>query len=228
MPNMSLIYGHRGVPVKFPENSLAGFAYAISHHIDGLEFDVHLTQDQIPVIMHDERIDRTTNGQEAIADLTFEQLRRFELANGEPVPSLQEFLNLVSGEPVHLNLELKTDRHYYLDIERIVLRMVRQTDLIYPVVFSSFNLKSLQRAYAIDASQKYAFLTSARLGNPDEFATHEHLEGVHLEHYQPVHHVAERVWTVDEPSVMQQLFAASVNAVITNNFELAQQVRAAM
>ncbi|KZT85642.1 Glycerophosphoryl diester phosphodiesterase [Lactiplantibacillus plantarum] len=43
---MSLIYGHRGVPVKFPENSLAGFAYAISHHIDGLEFDVHLTQDQ--------------------------------------------------------------------------------------------------------------------------------------------------------------------------------------
>ncbi|GIP78822.1 glycerophosphodiester phosphodiesterase [Lactiplantibacillus plantarum] len=213
MPNMSLIYGHRGVPVKFPENSLAGFAYAISHHIDGLEFDVHLTQDQIPVIMHDERIDRTTNGQGAIADLTFEQLRRFELAN---------------GEPVHLNLELKTDRHYYLDIERIVLRMVRQTDLIYPVVFSSFNLKSLQRAYAIDASQKYAFLTSARLGNPDEFATHEHLEGVHLEHYQPVHHVAERVWTVDEPIVMQQLFAASVNAVITNNFELAQQVRAAM
>lgn len=71
-------------------------------------------------------------------------------------------------------------------------------------------------------------MTSARLGNPDEFATHEHLEGVHLEHYQPVHHVAERVWTVDEPIVMQQLFAASVNAVITNNFELAQQVRAAM
>ena len=225
---MSLIYGHRGVPVRFPENSLAGFAYAISHHIDGLEFDVHLTKDLVPVIMHDEQIDRTTNGTGAIAALTFRQLRQFTLANGEPVPSLQEFLGLVSGEPVHLNLEFKTDRHFYPGIERIVLRLIKQADLVYPVVFSSFNLKSLQRAYAIDPSQKYAFLTSAHLGNPDEFAQNEHLEGVHLEHYQPVAQVAERVWTVDEPIVMQQLFAAAVNAVITNNFELAQQVRAAM
>ena len=225
---MSLIYGHRGVPVRFPENSLAGFAYAISHHIDGLEFDVHLTKDLVPVIMHDEQIDRTTNGTGAIAALTFRQLRQFTLANGEPVPSLQEFLGLVSGEPVHLNLEFKTDRHFYPGIERIVLRLIKQADLVYPVVFSSFNLKSLQRAYAIDPSQKYAFLTSAHLGNPDEFAQNEHLEGVLLEHYQPVAQVAERVWTVDEPIVMQQLFAAAVNAVITNNFELAQQVRAAM
>lgn len=228
MTSRSLIYGHRGIPVKFPENSLAGFAYAVSQHVDGLEFDVHLTRDQVPVIMHDEKIDRTTDGTGAIADYTFKALRQFHLANGEPVPSLAEFLDLVSGEKVHLNLEFKTDHHYYPGIERIVLRMIKNTELVYPVVFSSFNIHSLERGYALDPSQKYAFLTSARIGDPENFCKTEHLEGLHLEHYQPVHHVAERVWTVDDPDQMRQLFDKTVTAVITNDFELAQDVRAAI
>jgi len=228
MTSKSLIYGHRGVPVKFPENSLAGFAYAISQHIDGLEFDVHLTKDGVPVIMHDETVDRTTNSHGKIVDYTFQELRQCTLSNGEPVPSLAEFLDLVSGENVHLNLEFKTDRQYYPGIEHKVLRMVQQTDLVYPVVFSSFNLQSLKRSYAIDPTQKYAFLTSAKIGAPEAFAKSEHLEGLHLEHYQPVHHVAERVWTVDDPSEMRQLFDRAVSAVITNDFELAQDVRAAV
>ncbi|AVK62804.1 glycerophosphodiester phosphodiesterase [Lactobacillus sp. CBA3606] len=222
----SLIYGHRGVPVKFPENSLAGFAYAISQGIDGLEFDVHLTKDQVPVIMHDETIDRTTNGQGEIAAYRYQELRQFRLTNGEPVPALAELLQLVSGEPVRLNLEFKTDRHYYQGIERIVLRLVHQTDLVYPVVFSSFNLRSLERGYRIDANQKYAFLSAARIGDPEGFCAAEHLEGLHLEHYQAMRHVSERVWTVDDPDAMRQLFDHQVSAVITNNFELAQDVRA--
>lgn len=228
MTTKSLIYGHRGVPVKFPENSLAGFAYAISQEIDGLEFDVHLTKDQVPVIMHDEKINRTTDGMGKIADYSLAELRTFSLANGEPVPTLAEFLNLVSGEPVHLNLEFKTDKQYYQGIERIVLRMVQQTDLVYPIVFSSFNLRSLQRAYAIDETQKYAFLSSAHIGNPEWFCTSEHLEGLHLEHYQPMSRVSQRVWTVDDPDELRQLFDHQVNAVITNNFELAADIRAAI
>ncbi len=223
-----MIYGHRGVPVKFPENSLAGFAYAIAHHIDGLEFDVHLTKDQVPVIMHDERLKRTTDGTGQIADYTFAELRQFHLANGEPIPSLAEFLNLVSGEPVHLNLEFKTNHESYPGIEGIVLRMIKQTDLVYPVVFSSFNIHSLERSYVLDPHQRYAFLTSAHIGDPEAFAQREHLEGLHLEHYQPVTNVAERIWTVDDPNQMRELFDRSVSAVITNNFELAEEVRAAI
>lgn len=228
MTSHSLIYGHRGVPVKFPENSLAGFAYAVSEHVDGLEFDVHLTKDRVPVIMHDERIDRTTDGEGRIVDYRFEELRQFHLANGEPIPALTEFLDLVSGEPVRLNLEFKTDQQLYPGIEGIVLRLVKQTELVYPVVFSSFNLHTLERAYAIDPTQKYAFLTSAHIGDPKDFAKQAHLEGLHLEHYQRVRSVAERVWTVDDPSAMRELFDHQVTAVITNNFELAEEVRAAI
>ncbi|MFB9768441.1 glycerophosphodiester phosphodiesterase [Lactiplantibacillus modestisalitolerans] len=228
MASTSLIYGHRGVPVKFPENSLAGFAYAIAHQIDGLEFDVHLTRDRVPVIMHDERIDRTTNGRGRIIDYSLAELRQFTLANGEPIPALAELLALVAAKPVHLNLELKTDHQYYPGIERLVLGMLKRADLVYPVVISSFNLHSIERSYAIDPSQQYAFLTSARIGDPEDFAATEHLEGLHLEHYQPVGQVSERVWTVDDPAELRRLFARSVSAVITNNFELARDVRAAM
>lgn len=70
MSTKTLIFGHRGYPFKFPENSLKGFQYAIDHGIDGLEFDVHLTKDNVPVIMHDEKINRTTDGKGLINSYT--------------------------------------------------------------------------------------------------------------------------------------------------------------
>src|SRR5699024_4714702 len=56
MTDHTLIFGHRGAPVKFPENSLVGFKYALAQEIDGIEFDVHLSKDQIPVVIHDETL----------------------------------------------------------------------------------------------------------------------------------------------------------------------------
>ena len=64
------IYGHRGYPARFPENSLQGFEYACEHGIDGIETDVQMSADGHLVIMHDERVDRTTDGTGWIADLT--------------------------------------------------------------------------------------------------------------------------------------------------------------
>ena len=66
----TIIFAHRGLPVKFAENSLQGFKYAVEHGAEGVEFDVHLTKDKVPVVMHDEKIDRTTNGTELMARVT--------------------------------------------------------------------------------------------------------------------------------------------------------------
>jgi glycerophosphoryl diester phosphodiesterase len=84
----TLIFGHRGYPKKFPENSLAGFRYAVQQEIDGLEFDVHLTKDQVPIVMHDEKIDRTSNGHGQINQLTLNEIRQYHLSNGEKIPTL--------------------------------------------------------------------------------------------------------------------------------------------
>ena len=118
------IFGHRGYPAKFPENSLAGFRYVVAHQIDGVEFDVHLTSDRIPVIMHDETIDRTTDGTGRIVDYTLAELRQFKLSNGESIPTLDELLDVFENKDVWINLEFKTDNIAYQDIEKIVMPMV--------------------------------------------------------------------------------------------------------
>ena len=73
------IYGHRGYPARFPENSLQGFEYACEHGIDGIETDVQMSADGHLVIMHDERVDRTTDGTGWIAD---GQWRTHSIASG--------------------------------------------------------------------------------------------------------------------------------------------------
>ena len=88
------IFGHRGYPAKFPENSLEGFDYCMHHGAEGIEFDVHLTRDGVPVIMHDENIKRTTNGKGLIKDFSLAELDQFHLANGERIPRLKDLFQL--------------------------------------------------------------------------------------------------------------------------------------
>lgn len=225
MVSKTLIFGHRGYPHKFPENSLKGFAYAIAHGIDGLEFDVHLTKDNVPVIMHDEKIDRTTNGSGEIRSYTFKELRQFQLSDGEKVPMLKELLALADHKPVHLNLEFKTNEIHYRNIERMVLAMIKDYDLVYPVIYSSFNLDSLKIAYKIDPTQQYCFLSEHDIKNPRELMAKEHLVGLHLSHYVPMRHIKERIWTVDDPKAQKHLFAQNVAGIFTNNFEGAEKVK---
>lgn len=225
MIDETLIFGHRGYPAKFPENSLSGFSYAIDHAIDGLEFDVHLTKDNIPVIMHDEKINRTTNGRGKIRQYTFDELQQFQLSNGETIPSLEQLLQLVAQRRVYLNLEFKTDRVHYTNIEEIVLDMVRDYDLVYPVIYSSFSLQTLKNAYRVDAHQQYCLLSDHVLHQPQRLAQSAHLSGVHLEHYQNLPNLEERIWTVDDPQKMKQLFEKRVAGIITDDFEMAQSVK---
>lgn len=225
MIDETLIFGHRGYPAKFPENSLSGFSYAIDHAIDGLEFDVHLTKDNIPVIMHDEKINRTTNGRGKIRQYTFDELQQFQLSNGETIPSLEQLLQLVAQRRVYLNLEFKTDRVHYTNIEEIVLDMVRDYDLVYPVIYSSFSLQTLKNAYRVDAHQQYCLLSEHVLHQPQRLAQIAHLSGVHLKHYQNLPNLEERIWTVDDPQKMKQLFEKRVAGIITDDFEMAQSVK---
>lgn len=221
----TLIFGHRGFPEKFPENSLEGFTYALEHHIDGIEFDVHLTKDQIPVIMHDETIDRTTNGTGEIRNFTLAELQRFHLENAEKIPTLKEFLQLAAAYPTQLNLELKTDRFHYPDIEEIVLAMVKHADLTKPVIFSSFNLNTLKKCQQLDPHQQYCWLTMQKVAEPQAFVEHERLAGLHLHQYQSGVK-CQRIWTIDDPKTAQDLLDHHVAGIITNNFEKIRQLKA--
>jgi len=214
----TLVFGHRGYPAKFPENSLAGFAYALDHGVEGLEFDVHLTKDQVPVIMHDERLDRTSDGTGYIHEYTLAELRQVHLAENEPIPTLTEFLTLVGTHDVQLNLEFKTDKIQYPNIEKIVMGMVHATPLKHPVIYSSFHLPTLKTCQKLAPNEAYCWLTGKPVVNAGAFVANEHLAGLHLSHYQDDVPGDERIWTVDDPKEATALFRKGVAGIFTDDF----------
>ncbi|MDN2453986.1 glycerophosphodiester phosphodiesterase family protein [Lactobacillus sp. UCMA15818] len=227
MMEQTLIFGHRGFPAKYAENSLEGFRYAIEHHIDRLEFDIHLTKDSIPVVLHDETVDRTTGEKGEIRSFSLSELREFKLDNGEPIPTLAEILELVGTSPVQLNIELKTDKINYPGIEKIVLDTVKGYNLDKPVIYSSFNLDTLKRCKKIDASQLYCWLTMHKVPEAALFIKKLGLSGLHLHHYQKGD-ILQRIWTVNDSFKIKKLFNQQVAGIITDNFEKAFKIREKM
>lgn len=100
------IYAHRGDSANYPENTLAAFASAIEMGVEGIELDVHLSSDGIPMVIHDETLERTTNGAGKVADLTAAELALLDAGRGEIVPTLGQVLALAQGK-VRVNIELK-------------------------------------------------------------------------------------------------------------------------
>ena len=111
----TLLIAHRGYRQKFPENTMIAFCEALKLDIDGVEMDVRMTADYVPVVMHDATLDRTTDKTGKICHLTYDEVRLADAGikfgeefKGEKVPSLEEFLSLMSTrEDVKVLLELK-------------------------------------------------------------------------------------------------------------------------
>lgn len=105
---MTPVYAHRGASAEFPENTMAAFRRALELGADGIELDVHLSRDGHPVVIHDETVDRTTNGTGAIAEMTLAALKTLDAGAGETIPTLGEVLDLV-GDALHVDIEVKAN-----------------------------------------------------------------------------------------------------------------------
>ncbi|MDL4841886.1 glycerophosphodiester phosphodiesterase [Aquibacillus rhizosphaerae] len=240
------IYGHRGSKGSFPENTLLSFEQAIKQGVDGLEIDVHLTKDGEVVVIHDEFLDRTTNGSGLIKEYDLKEIKKLsagskftELELYEPhwqqetVPTLQEVFQLLAPYNIDLNIELKTYLVNYEEIEEKVLAIVNQFGNSRKVIYSSFHLPSLIKLKQLDASANIAWL----LNQPD---THlkEYMDGLNFEslhinkdivlsdrsHWTHLSsHI--RVWTANSREEIQQLLEMSVNSIITDYPERALSLR---
>lgn len=220
----TIVFAHRGLPVKFAENSLQGFKYAATHGAEGVEFDVHLTKDKVPVVMHDETLDRTTNGTGYIKDYTLNEIRKFHLENGEPVPLLSELFEILQDKDLYINLEFKTNKIHDVGIEVIVLSLAKQYHFVHPIIFSSFNYQTLKNCQKIDAQQQYCFLTKMPIPFPAHFIAKNHFAAIHSHWYLPSK-ITQRIWTVDKVSTAKKYFKLGVAGIFTNNFELMNRVK---
>ena len=101
-----LAIGHRGCMALEPENTMRGFRRALELGCEMIETDLHLVDGEL-ILLHDVRLERTTNGEGDLADISLEELRKLDAGKGEKVPLLTELMDLCAGKDVVLNLEIK-------------------------------------------------------------------------------------------------------------------------
>src|SRR6266705_1034137 len=156
-----IIFGHRGAPgyPRFGENTAVSFRKALEWSATGLEFDVRRCADGQLVVIHDETIDRTTNGRGRVSDLTYDELSKFDAGFGSPIPRLADVLDEF-GARCLLNIELKEN-----GIADDVKKLVLERRLERHVILSSFEWQELARAVPeipiVLLSSKLANLMSA-------------------------------------------------------------------
>ena len=162
------LYAHRGVMALHPENTMSSFQAALEAEADGIEADVHMTKDGQLVLIHDETIDRTTDGQGRIAEMTLSELKQINAGVAfdvfEHIPTLEELIDLCQGTSLRLNLEIKTDIERYPGIEERLIDVLRNQRLPFEqVVLSSFNHSTLKRMNELAPNIETALLLSQPL-----------------------------------------------------------------
>jgi glycerophosphoryl diester phosphodiesterase len=157
-PQTPLILGHRGAAAYAPENTLAAFRRALELGADGFELDVTLSADGVPVVIHDDTVDRTTDGSGAVARLTLAQLKQLSAGKkfgpefaGEHVPTLAEVFAAFS-QPAIINVELKRDPSPGRELAAKVVALIHEHQVARRVILSSFYYDNLQRIKQLDAA----------------------------------------------------------------------------
>jgi len=138
------VIAHRGAPSHAPENTLAAFRAAIDQGATWLEFDVQMTRDGELVVIHDETVDRTTDGTGAVGDLTLAQVRALDAGGGERVPTLREVVDLARAHGVGILPEAKAAQ-LYPGIEERLLEVLAAAGVLDRAVVQSFDAGSLER-----------------------------------------------------------------------------------
>lgn len=155
--------GHRGYPARYPENTISSFQAAIELGYTHIELDVHLSKDGIPVVMHDYRIDRLTDGSGEIRSYTFNELKKFRVMINERIPSLEEVLLLAKNQII-VSIELKNTK-LYKGIEEKVYEVIQEVDMMDQVYVISFNHSSLTKLRKISNEIKIGPLVKKLKGS---------------------------------------------------------------
>jgi glycerophosphoryl diester phosphodiesterase len=235
-----LIIAHRGASVQAPENTMPAFRRAIELGADGIELDVHMSADGYLAVIHDETLDRTSNGKGLVKDRTLAELKSLDFGSwfsgdfkGEKIPELEEVLQLLSGWDGLLDIEIKNGPVFYPGIEKAVADALKKFKRVERTVISSFNHYSLVeiRRYAPDI--KTAPLYMAGLYKPWEYARSLGASAIHPFFHNVVPDIVEgckqngiiiRPFTVNEPGYIKAVATAGVDGIITDVPDIALKI----
>ncbi len=234
-----LVTSHAACKGHAPENTLAGIEQAIRLGTDAIEIDVHTTADGVPVLIHDETVDRTTDGTGNIEQMTFDAARRLDAGarqfapkfKGALIPTLAEVLALTRGH-VLLQIEIKQ-----MGIEEQVAQAVRDAGAIGDCEVHSFYPQVVQAMRGVEPRMAAALLTDGRRvvdwADLFGFALSLNAQGVSVYYAFATPTVVRQgqlrsltfmTWTVDDESDMSNMLAAGVDSICSNFPDLVRRV----
>lgn len=233
-PSLPAIMGHRGAKGLAPENTLAGFAKAAGLGIEWVEFDVKLTADGEPILMHDDELDRTTDGKGRVADATLEEIRALDAGRwfsadyaGEKIPTLDEAMAALAERGMGANVEIKACKGREAETGAAVAKALagrwmngKQSPFV-----SSFSTESLAAAREAAPQVPRALLTlmflpgwagrleqlgCANFHVLDRLITETRVRDIREAGYRPL------AFTVDDPDRARDLLSWGVESVISS------------
>ena len=232
------IYAHRGACGYAPENTLDAFKLAADMNADGVELDVHFTKDNKVVVIHDEKIDRTSNGQGSVLDYTYEELLAFDFGckfygerRGVKLPLLSDVYALLAPTGMTVNVEIKANDPNICAACDAIAKEYGMED---KVIYSSFNHFQLKKMKEVNPDAFVAPLYGFNMLKPWDYcvninaaASHPRQNQIVLipEYVEECHKRGVRVhpWTVNDEADMKFLSDAGCDAIITNYPDVARK-----
>ena len=239
--NKVITTGHRGAAGYAPENTLASVQKAIDLGVQRIEIDIQQTKDSVVVVIHDDSVDRTTNGKGNVADFTFEELQLLDAGSyfnsafkNERIPSLEEVIRLVNGK-TDLIIEFKYGNDVYPKIEENVIYLIEKYNALDWCIVHSFNTGILEKMHARRPELRLHKLFVAQLRfSPFYYDTRLSLfdpeDYPYIEEYSINEYFANsailnklqsmgkkvNVWTVNTPKRIQGFKAMGVDGIISD------------
>ena len=216
---MVRVIGHRGAAGLEPENTLRSVRRAILLGVDEVEIDIRVSKDGFPVVIHDETVNRTTDGHGYVKDLTLDEIQKLDAGEGEHIPTLSEILDLTQGRVI-LQIELKVP-----EALKPVMEVVKRRNAEEDVVITSFIHRLLADAYQINPRVATGAIFSRVQEGAFKRVVGVHAEWVYVNHrnvdaelVREAHDMGLMfgVWTVDQVDDMRRMVELGVDAIGTN------------
>ncbi len=235
--NKCLNIGHRGARNKAPENTIASFRQALIDGADGFELDVQLTKDKVPLVVHDETLNRTAGVNRYVKDLSYKEIKNLDAGSwfsskfrGQRFPTLYETLEFFAEDSIFINIELKNDRVDYPGLEEKVLDLLGNGYQRENIIISSKCLDSIAKIGSLRREVKVGLLLQNRipfwLKEENDLVRTKNFFSLHpqeklMSHLMPFAGNFHLIpWTVNHKKTMKRFIGQNCFGIITDYPEI--------
>ena len=223
MVSKVLIIAHRGASAYEPENTLRSVKRALELGVDMVEIDAQASRDGQIIVIHDAKVDRTTNGKGYVRDMTLDELKRLDAGLGERIPTLEEVIRLVGGR-AQLVVEIKVP-----GIEEKVLQIIEKNRVESKALITSFHHPVIKRVRELSPNMRTGIIIASRPVKPENLSIDANANALFAKQtYVDIQMVEEShknklavyPWTVDTLDEAKSLVKMGVDGIVTNKPDL--------